>query len=530
METGGREISQMSLFGKRNEPEKAEVIRLAPTIQALPPRNKNFHRTGNEGRKRFYTVGDSASFLGWNTSLVSADTALYRNLNLMKARTRDLARNNDYIRHFLRLLRSNVVGAKGFRFQSMLKSKEGRDRDFNKSLEGNWNASGKLKNSPSVCGRMTRRDMSNLWITTLAVDGEVITLRHPGFEKNKFRYASQFVDPALLDWQLNEERADGTKIKMGVEVDEFDRPLRYHFMNSHPGDYLWQWGKPQGKHIVIEADRVNHTFLMEQPGQTRGVSWLASPAVRVHMLHRFEEAVVIGSRVAASKMGFYRANEDYAGEAPGEEGEEDYEMRNHVEPGMMEQLPRGIQVDTFDPNYPPANLEEFEKKLLKGIASGLGVDYVGMANDLEGVNYSSIRAGQLEQREIYRHLQQFEIEHFEDPELSSWAAVQQLNPSVDLEAKKLREVMDLDCYRFLARGWAWVDPLKEVKAQQEAINARLTTRSRVVADVIGEDYEELLEEIVEEEKMMDDLQVSPSADPALALAGDKLLEQEPPEN
>lgn len=472
-------------------------------------------KPAKRSRQRFFTVGDNAALLGWDTPLVSADTAIYKNLNAMKARCRDLSRNNDYIRSFLRLLRSNVVGPKGFRFQSLRREGAERDRAFNKELELNWNAAGKLKNSPSVCGRMTRRDIANLWLTTLAVDGEVIVLKHPAYEKNRSRFAVQFVDPARLDWQLNENRADGTKIKMGVEVDKLDRPIKYHFLNATPGDYLWQWGVNQGRHTVVPADRVLHSYLMEMPGQTRGVSWLASPAMRVHMLHRFEEAVVVGSRVAASKMGFYKTGEDYAGEAPGESEEEleggEIALRSSVEPGMMEQLPRGIEVSTFDPNYPPANLEEFEKKLLKGIAAGLGVDYVAMANDLEGVNYSSIRAGQLEQREIYRALQQFYIDHFEDPIFSSWAGVQMINPECNLPMKKLQEVVDLDSYRFLGRGWAWVDPLKEVKANREAIAAGLTSRTRVVAETLGEDYEELLDEIVEEETMMMERGLNPAA-------------------
>lgn len=512
-------------FRKTREAESEPVTRLLPAA-VLPPKRETRELAAPRGAKRkgktrFYSVGEGADFLGWNPSNVSADTAIYKNLTLHKARCRDLARNNDYVRHFLRLLRSNVVGPRGFRFQGKLRSGGQRDRDFNRTLEIQWNAAGKLKHAPSVCGRMTRRDMANLWMTTLAVDGEVIVIQHPFHDGNRYRFASQLLDPALLDWQKNEDLGGGRRIKMGVEVDAFDRPVAYHFLNHHPGDMMWYSRTSAPRHTRVPAERVHHTFMIETPGQTRGVSWLASPAVRSHMLMRFEEAIVIGSRVAASKMGFYKPNEDFTGVGLGEDVEDDEEGTDNfpeLEPGMMEQLPRGIDVETFDPNYPPANLEEFEKKLLKGIASGLGIDYVSMANDLEGVNYSSIRAGQLEQREIYRALQQFFIEHFEEPTFDMWARVQTMNPDVSIDGRKLQSLLDGDHYRFLGRGWSWVDPLKEVKAYREALDGRMTSLRRVVAETQGEDLEDLVDEIEEDEKLLAEkgLQRIPAKAPAAA--------------
>lgn len=498
-------------FWRKQAREQGQVVVMLPaTVQALPPRrSETVIRINPEPeRKRFFTVGESKAFIGWEPSLVSADTALYGNLNMMKARARDLARNNDYMKHFLRLLVSNVIGPRGFRLQCLLKKGEERHREVNKLIETYWNASGKLKNSPSICGKMTRRDMSILWLKTLAVDGEAITIRHPGFKGNKFRTAVQIIDPALLDWTLNESLSNGVKIKMGVEMDENDTPIAYHFLNHHPFDLMWSNTKAT-RHTRVEASRVRHTFLMEFPGQTRGISWLASPAVRSHMLSKFEEAVVVGARVAASKMGFYRATADYEGEAPGDAEDDDGTMRNTVEPGVFEQLPRGIEVQTFDPSFPPANLEEFMNSQLKGLASGLGIDYVSMANNLEGVNYSSIRAGNIEQQAIWRSLQQFEIDHFEDPHFSEWTEIQAINPDVAIDAKHARDLLLLDAYKFIPRGWQWVDPLKEVQANTQAIDALLTSRSRVVAETLGEDYEDMLEEMAECKRLEDKYGIEP---------------------
>lgn len=54
--------------------------------------------------------------------------------------------------------------------------------------------------------------------------------------------------------------------------------------------------------------------------------------------------------------------------------------------------------------------------------------------------------------------------------------------------------------RWRVKRWQWVDPLKEAQAQSEAIDARLTSRTRL-ADEAGEEFEDILEEISEEQKL-----------------------------
>ena len=70
------------------------------------------------------------------------------------------------------------------------------------------------------------------------------------------------------------------------------------------------------------------------------------------------------------------------------------------------------------------------------------------------------------------------------------------------DGRKLDACLDNDEYRFLARGWDWVDPQKEVLAHKEAIALGLTTRSRVIAERTGEDIEDVLDDLALENAMM----------------------------
>jgi lambda family phage portal protein len=492
------------------------VVRLAPPVgKALPPRrfdeaalSQRQAGPGRERRRSYYSAASSASFLGWDVDNVSADSALYFNLNRIKARARDLARNNDYARQFLRLLEANVVGPNGFTLLARRYAGKRLDRGFNQTLEGHWKSAGKLRNSATVCGRMTRRELANLWIRTLATDGEVFEVFYPAFG-NRYRFASRIVDSSLIDWTKNELLPNGNRIKMGVEVDANDAPVAYWVLKRMPNEVIF----PQivgETYDRIPAARAQLTFLQEFPGQTRGVSWLASPAIRVQMLQKFEEAVVMASRAAASKGGFYKTTEDYDGEAPGDE-ESDTMLRQMVEPGQWEMLPPNVEPVPYDPVFPAAsgNIEVMTKSMLRGIASGLGGSYVAISNNLEGVNYSSIRAGDIEQRGMYRMLQQFVIDHHEEPYFVRWAQILRMNADTPIDGRKLDACLDNDEFKFLGRGWDWVDPLKEVQASSAAIALGVTTRGRVIAERTGEDIEDVLDQLQLEKEMMEERGLDP---------------------
>ncbi len=53
------------------------------------------------------------------------------------------------------------------------------------------------------------------------------------------------------------------------------------------------------------------------------------------------------------------------------------------------------------------------------------------------------------------------------------------------------------------RGWPWVDPLKEVKAQIAAVESNLRTRQSIIAETSGADFMETAEALEEEKKELE---------------------------
>lgn len=50
------------------------------------------------------------------------------------------------------------------------------------------------------------------------------------------------------------------------------------------------------------------------------------------------------------------------------------------------------------------------------------------------------------------------------------------------------------------RGWSWVDPLKDIQTAKEGIDLKITSRTRIAAEM-GRDIEDVFDELQQEEKL-----------------------------
>jgi lambda family phage portal protein len=214
------------------------------------------------------------------------------------------------------------------------------------------------------------------------------------------------------------------------------------------------------------------------------------------MLGGMEEAELIASRVAASKMGFFTSPEGdgYIGD---DEEEHDGALISDAEPGVFEQLPEGVNFQTFDPQHPSTAFDSFVKTVLRGAASGLNVSYNTLANDLEGVSFSSIRSGTLEERDQWKQKQTWMIEQFCLPIYKAWLSSAILFGKLKLPATKIDKFTEVS---FQSRGWSWVDPLKDVNASAASVELGVMTRSDIAASQ-GKNLEDIFEQLSKEKEL-----------------------------
>jgi lambda family phage portal protein len=442
---------------------------------------------------------------GWSTSPTHINRDLYTDLRALRSRARELSQNNDYVRRFLGLVKNNVVGAVGPGFQVQALRDDGSvDQIDSTRLErgfADWCRPGHC----DVTGRYGWVDLLNLVIETVARDGEVLVRHVTG--RGKYAYQLQLIDVELLDESYNETLSNGNKIRMGVEYDAFGAATAFYLTQADSADPIY-YGGARGPRVRVPADECQLLFVPQQIGQLRGVTWLHTAMLRLHHLGGFEESAVVAARAGAAKMGFYTQSLE-GGATGGPEGEDDGagNTLSTFEPGTFEKLPPGWDFKGFDPQYPHAHYGDFVRSTLRGIAAGLGVSYTSLSNDLENVNYSSIRAGVLEEREQWKALQRWLIDGFCLPVYSRWLR-NTLSFTGALGSMPISKITKFDAAIFQGRRWDWVDPEKDANAHLLAINNGLKSYSQVIREQ-GRDPDETWRELAADREAMAALGLQP---------------------
>ena len=459
-------------------------------------------------RRRMYE-GATISRLtsDWVTSSTSADAEIDGSLVRLRNRARQLCRDNPYARQALRAIAANVIGA-GVRMQGQVKMQRGNrlDQATNDTIEAAWADWCR----PATChaaGQLSWHEIERLAVTSMAESGEVFVRLVPeAFGNGLTPLGLEVIEADLLDeGKTAGPDAQGNEWRMGVRVNQWGRPIEYAFRSRHPGDLTNGVGYRQ---VMVPADQIIHLKLTERPGQTRGVTWFAAAVKALHHLGGYQDAEVIRARATASLMGFVTSPE---GELYGD-GVVDGERVSNFEPGVFKYLDPGQEVTVPDLGTPNTSFEPFMRAMLRSVAASIGVSYETVSRDYSQSNYSSSRLSLLEDRENWRLVQNYMIEHLHRVVYERWldaaAAVGTLLlPNYDQLRSRYQAV------RWFPRGWGWVDPEKEVQSYKAAVRCGFMTQAQVVAEQ-GGDLNELMRARAEEVTMANDLGLVLDTDPS----------------
>jgi lambda family phage portal protein len=428
------------------------------------------------------------------------------------------------------MLQANVIGDRGIELQARITDMDGRaDTVRNRALEEAWKRWGERGNC-EVTGKHTWQSLQALFIKTLAIDGELLIRRVIGGEvAEPFGFKLQLIDPELLDVDFQQILPNGNRIVMGVELDEWERPVAYHLKDQTIAGQTYSYVYAGSRRIRVPAEEINHVFLLEDVGQRRGLPWLGPALLGLKMLDGYFEAALINARIGASTMGFLTTEsiEDFIGDAD-EDPEGGGDQISDMEPGIFKRLAAGEDIKPFDPQYPDGELPLFVKAMLRRLASGLNVSYHNLASDLESVNFSSSRAGTQEERDGFRVLQNFTAEN-----LSSWAFGQWLLPAlamgqiVDIAGQPLDPASDqvLRRVRWQGRGWTYIQPEKDVRAKVEEIANGLDSYQNAIRER-GRDPEQVWAELADDIATLEALGISRGESAEVDETDDRLNELE----
>jgi lambda family phage portal protein len=446
-------------------------------------------------KARGYSGAISSRLTGdWLNPTTTGDEEIRRDLQKLRNRCRELERNNDYVRRYLNGLDSNVIGSKGIMLQMKVEdSPLVYDDQANRVIEKEWRKWCNRKHA-TPNGRQSWIDICKLALRSCARDGDVLLQLVRGFN-NDHGFAVQLIEADMLDLHHNNYKLqNGGEIRMGVETNSVGRPSAYHILTAHPGET----SDTSRRRLRVDADDIIHLYNPERISQTRGVPWMVSAMTRLQMLAGYEESELVASRVAASKMGFLTKDantESYTGEE-----DEDYNLIMESEPGSIEELPTGMSFQEWNPTHPTTAYKDFVKSTLRGISAGLNISYNTLANDLENVNYSSIRAGLFDEREHYKSIQNWFIDSFIQPVFEAWLEASILNGVFPFGITKFDK---MNQPKWCARRWPWVDPLKDMQANILAMNNGLEAKRNII-NYTGGDIDDIYSTIAADNKLAED--------------------------
>lgn len=451
---------------------------------------------------RNYDAGDNGRRnSSWNVVNATAEQTDSMQRDRIRARARDLERNSDVAEAIINAYERNVVG-RGFKLQAKMIGLDGEeDEELNTNVEELFREWEKPKNC-DLTGQQSFRELCNMAVRRLRVDGAIIFIKvYDNDGLIPFKLQAKEVDE--LDINLT-FRAEGTNNRIigGVELNEYNKPVAYHFKEYTPDGYY------TGKTTRIEADRVIYLYKKTRPSQIREMSQLSRTLGRVRDINEFVEAVSVKERVTACLSAFITKIDSSSigiGRGAKKDTSSGYTQKT-LTPGMIMELQPGEDVKAVNPSGTSSSAKDFIMSQLRLAGAGQGLSYEAVSRDMSQVTYSSARQGLLEDQKTYKEMQDFLIDHLLDEVYEEFFNAIILKGLINIKDyfKNTRKYLK---HQWICSGWGWIDPLKEVKANQTAIESNIDTLARVSAER-GEDWRDVLKQRAREKKYIQELEGS----------------------
>ena len=212
---------------------------------------------------------------GWLATGASANAEIAPAIGRLRARCRDMVRNNGYASSAIEKLVANIVGA-GIT-PAAKTGDPGRDKELDQ-LWFEWQA---------VCdadGQLNYSGLQDLTTRTVAEAGECLVLLRPRRPSDGLPIPLQLqvLEPDHIDTQKSITRGNNVVIN-GVEFNRMGRRVAYWLFESHPGEVSFGASR-RYQSRRFPARNILHLYRKMRPAQVRGVPWLASIILRLRDL------------------------------------------------------------------------------------------------------------------------------------------------------------------------------------------------------------------------------------------------------
>lgn len=408
---------------------------------------------------------------GWRATGTSANAELGPALATLRNRSRDLVRNNPYIKHALDIKVANVIGT-GIRAKFADSSVQQLWKQWIKECDA-----GGLLDFNGIQALMDR---------ALDESGEVLLRfrnRLPG-DGLSVPLQLQVLESDFLD-SSKTGPIDGGHCIMGVQFNLIGQRTGYWLFDQHPGEIATIPRNIMSR--FVPATEIIHLFdATRRPGQVRGLPEFATVIWKARDLDEYQDAELIRKKIEACFAAFVTTSDEHFGVGqPRNVGQESGKRIESLSPGMIEYMRPGEEV-TFSAPAGTNGYKDHVSMELRALAAGTGVTYEQLSGDYSQVNFTSGRLGKMEFKRLNEQRQRLIL----IPILCDRVA-QRFAQTAYLAGSIKSPQADVS---WTPQRIEFTDPVKEGNGLISLISARLKSRRQGIRE-LGDDPDTVDEEI-----------------------------------
>lgn len=412
--------------------------------------------------------------------------------DMLRARARWLSANNPICKSIDKSIIKNVIGT-GITLQSKINKDEVKNaEELNKKIEALWNKFTSKENF-DITSRASFRKFQKMLLKAKLTDGELL-INCVWTKDKKFPCKFQLVEVDQLD--TSKSKNGNNTIFSGVEVDNSGKPIAYHIkteINSFSSQRFL-------------ADNIIHFYDAERATQYRGITDYAQTINNLKDFAAYNDSEIIKNRVLASFATFIKTSnvggslfsDKKTGDAQGSP-----DPIKEITSGMIKYLRQGEEVQTIQSNQLGNNYNDFIINTIRIIAAGRDISYELAARDYSKVNFSSARAGLIQDNKRFDDEQMLIVEDALNPMFTKFMDSIVLSGALPLPSDYWTNREKYINPTWIMPTREWVNPLQDIKATGEEIALGITSRTRAAAGK-GRNFEDIIDEQIKEEKMINE--------------------------
>ncbi|WP_417627066.1 phage portal protein [Pararhodobacter aggregans] len=445
---------------------------------------------------------DRSATKGWAAKAgASADYETLPDLDILRARSRDLVRNDPLARSAVTTKVVNVIGP-----GHVLRPEVDADRlGLTPELAEEWEALAldiwtdwAWSTDCDITRHQTFAELEDLVYRSRLQSGDCFVVRR--FKTRKGRLLATALQVIEADRLSNPNwAADTETLAGGVEMDADGAPIAYHFADRYALD---RHGAGAPTWTRVPAYDANGRKLVlhihgprERPDMTRYVPMLAPVIEGLKQRSRYTEAELMAAVVSAIFAIATKSEDGDLSEALARlatskgAATADKSEITLTEPGLVYDLMPGEEVQNFAPNRPNPQFGSFIDAVAREVGAGTDLPFELLVKQFQA-SYSASRAAMEMAWQFFRadrelHVSQFCAPVYED--VITEAVARGLLKAPGLLTNPLRRQAWL--------GAAWmgparptIDPVKDATADEKYLDMGVTSLTRVAAERFGTDY------------------------------------------